>query len=306
MGYTNSQCPHVWAQQTKEKGQTNNGNLFFEGRTIYSYGYHFPIASYQERKKKAAVFVNDDKYSVSTTQHQSDVRHAISGGNTIIYCDTAILKAITTADITPTKDSVQRYCKRLKDEQLEALKKASRARTYVNYHISDAHNAAKKARELCEFFGLHIPAWTKQTVNDDLIAAALTASKREAAANKRKKAATLKSCQKEVKEWLACENDFLPAAYRNYGCDVLLRVNHAQNRIETSQGAQFPIDAATQAFKIVKLCRAKGQEFKRNGENIRLGHFMVDSISKTGDVKAACHFVKWPAIKHAADILGLS
>ena len=39
---TNSEIAHIWANQLEYRGQQEN--LFFSGKTIYSYGYHFAIA----------------------------------------------------------------------------------------------------------------------------------------------------------------------------------------------------------------------------------------------------------------------
>ena len=56
---------------TKGKGS----NLFIEGDTIYSYGRYFPIA---RRLPKGGYWINPEKYSQSTTRHQSLVRNAIN------------------------------------------------------------------------------------------------------------------------------------------------------------------------------------------------------------------------------------
>jgi hypothetical protein len=37
MSYSNGMTAHVWAQQNKERGKSGNGNMSFEGRTLYSY-----------------------------------------------------------------------------------------------------------------------------------------------------------------------------------------------------------------------------------------------------------------------------
>jgi hypothetical protein len=51
-------------------------NMFISGDTIYSYGYHFAIA---KRIGCNEYLFNSDGYSVSTTQHKSLVRSALSG-----------------------------------------------------------------------------------------------------------------------------------------------------------------------------------------------------------------------------------
>lgn len=55
---------------TKGKGS----NLFIEGDTIYSYGRHFPVATWVD----GVVYLTTKKYSVSTAQHVSKVRNALS------------------------------------------------------------------------------------------------------------------------------------------------------------------------------------------------------------------------------------
>ena len=37
--FNNSEVCHVFAQQEQEYGRS--GNIFFEGKKIYSYGYHY-------------------------------------------------------------------------------------------------------------------------------------------------------------------------------------------------------------------------------------------------------------------------
>lgn len=57
------------AGATKGKGS----NLFIEGDTIYSYGLHFPVA---RRNADGTFWFNPDKYSQSTSRHQSYVAQA--------------------------------------------------------------------------------------------------------------------------------------------------------------------------------------------------------------------------------------
>ena len=53
---------------------------------IYSYGYHFPMAYRFQRDKNAEpwFYVNTSRYSVTTSQHQSDLNYAIGGVGTRI------------------------------------------------------------------------------------------------------------------------------------------------------------------------------------------------------------------------------
>jgi hypothetical protein len=42
--FDTGEIPHLWAHQTQDEARNRQGNLYFTGDTIYSYGSHFPIA----------------------------------------------------------------------------------------------------------------------------------------------------------------------------------------------------------------------------------------------------------------------
>lgn len=73
--FSNDMVAHVWAQQRQYSGRSNNGNFYFEGPTIYSYGGHFPAGVFA---KDGTVFVTTDGYSVTTNgKHMPAVRAAV-------------------------------------------------------------------------------------------------------------------------------------------------------------------------------------------------------------------------------------
>ncbi len=74
---------HVWAQQNEatREGRSSDGRIRFDGPTIYSYGSHFPIAHFTEKKfeGRRIVLVESAGYSTSTGKHKSLVRGALRG-----------------------------------------------------------------------------------------------------------------------------------------------------------------------------------------------------------------------------------
>lgn len=79
--FDNSMTAHVWAQFSQSFGQSNNGNLYFHGRAIYSYGSHY-VAGYLlpangDAESVGVALWNCESYSVSTSGHVSDVRAAV-------------------------------------------------------------------------------------------------------------------------------------------------------------------------------------------------------------------------------------
>lgn len=62
----NKQVAQAWASQSKPAGKGNN--LFFEGRKLYSYGYHYLLAELSEDGKVARF--NPSRFSQTTTRHR--------------------------------------------------------------------------------------------------------------------------------------------------------------------------------------------------------------------------------------------
>jgi hypothetical protein len=79
----------VFAEQQKPKGRA--GNVYFDGRVLYSYGAHFPMAYIRGGR----AFLNVQKYSVSTSRQQGYTHAALAhAGYEITQTDTAGIKAI--------------------------------------------------------------------------------------------------------------------------------------------------------------------------------------------------------------------
>lgn len=75
---TNRQVAEAWS-----RGQSAEGSNFFtDGITIWSYGYHFPIA----KKVNGRILFNPTYYSSSTSKHQSLVRQTIQDSRRLVFC----------------------------------------------------------------------------------------------------------------------------------------------------------------------------------------------------------------------------
>lgn len=72
----NREVAHFWANQSKPSAK--GSHFFYEGDTIYSYGYHFPIARLITNpvNKKRAYLYNSGRYSQTTSKHQFYVMSA--------------------------------------------------------------------------------------------------------------------------------------------------------------------------------------------------------------------------------------
>lgn len=77
-----------FAAQCPARGKASS--MYYDGNVAYSYGEHFPLAIITEPGK---VTVNTDKYSSTTSRHQSMLRAALRGYD-ITEADTATCKEL--------------------------------------------------------------------------------------------------------------------------------------------------------------------------------------------------------------------
>jgi len=91
---TNQDTVAAWLTEEYEYGKNKNETIFFGEGVIYSYGHHFPLAArITDTKGKRFYLVNGDAYSVTTSQHQSQVRGAIDEKSCIIVPFSALNEA---------------------------------------------------------------------------------------------------------------------------------------------------------------------------------------------------------------------
>lgn len=291
--FDNRQCVHVWAQQTQDKGRSSNGNLFFDRSTIYSYGYHFPLAKFYDEN---TVFINNSSYSVSTSKHQSYVHQAVNHKTRIYISNRAM--CILCESVTCNIKGAGAFETNILAEKIDALIQKAAKANKVNRpkYLSQAHSVKENAAQMNGVLGfdfIHLEQLKDvESVDLDAIKAA---EKKKADELKAKNAALYETAKRQ---WLGYAKLDNPSALR-YG-DTLLRIDG--DMIETSHGAQFPINHAKLAFMRILACRnsAMTWDSAEQGKTISLGHFKIDHVDAQGNVKAGCHFVKWEAIEHVA------
>lgn len=74
-------------------------NLFIEGRILYSYGYHFPMAI----KMLDGFLVNKSKYSMTTSRHLGILKRELNN-NKVIFADMQKLTFTINENILTLKE----------------------------------------------------------------------------------------------------------------------------------------------------------------------------------------------------------
>lgn len=280
--FSNSaECAHIFAQRTQNEGEAEH--VFFRGNTIYSYGEHFPVATFHTNKKQETIvlFTTAD-YSVTTSQHKNIIRGALSQYN-IIY--------VPYPNEIRHADTLISFKARLE----EMSKKIVTAKKNSEYYLNQYNDIVNGANNYCKFFGLK----NKFSNKLDLVKIKkLVESQKQLA-----REATNKKKQLE-KEDLDLWKEGKFNGYFHHLNTQYLRLKNAET-VETTKGSTFPLSHAKLAYKKVINCIDKNESWHRNGEEIRVGNFMIDSIDERGNVKAGCHFIKFDEIDRFATVAGI-
>lgn len=307
--FLNSMVAHIWAQQDQPAGRSNNGQFFFEGRKLYSYGSHFVVGVFVDLAKGGkAVILNSRDYSVTTSRHKSYAHSALHGlGLPIFYIDGA-------------SDNHAANLQALQDKALAFLTAAERERQpreRVKSHeskreacLAAAAETMAKATEYAAAFGIKwrpVPAAWKRQAKAAAKAAAAALVAREAErvryeAQRRSEEAV------DFRAWQAGQSNYCPSSYaRDEAGSVYMRIAEGPEgaELQTSMGARVPLRHAVKVFRFVKACRERGEGWRANGRVIRVGHFTVTEITAAGDMVAGCHRFSWAQMCAAATAAGV-
>lgn len=303
----NKQVPHLWANQFQERAQ-GNGSISFTGTVLYSYAAAIGNLVTAPNGERVALLISRT-WSVTTSSHQSAARSAVSH-----------LTNFTVPNIGAYHANVDHGAnlEYLTKNFQENVRASYRKRTFTEWAHSSLVEQANNITAYARVFTLD-GAPSAQDMTDQLNALAAfhdTPDKRakralrqanteaEKAAQKLAVDAARAAAQIKITEWRAGLRNDIPGAYRtddNGGALIRIR----GDVLETSRGAEVPLEHAKRLFKRLIACREAGQEWHRNGATIHVGHFQVDHINADGSFVAGCHRFSWPEIERAAITAGV-
>lgn len=262
--FTSSELAHKWANQHQNGGRNQNGSMYFHGPTIYSYGQHFPIAKHVRNEKgERAVLFTERSYSNTTAKHINHVWMSCKNDN-IINC--------YRPDSTH-EENFQFWAKNAEEFGASKLAKARKPEKYLKI-LSDVEIVSTK---YANFFGLELPEYLKAVISIKDKNEFLQFADKKAEYEKAEKARKLKQQKKEFKEQI--QKWFNGELYRlntTYKFDFL-RIR--ENRVETTQAVQIPIEIAKRLYLKIKT------------NTLAVGDKILDySVNNVGkEIKIGCH-----------------
>lgn len=246
------------------------GNMFFKDNTIYSYGWHFPIARFINHN---TILFTLDSYSNSTSKHIGLVSWACSHLNKI-YC----------YSIDRPLENYERF-KRDIDEQLIKLAKARKPEIYL-------HKIEIILEDLTKYLEEYLISYVPSSPYIDKIINLIDKCKK-ILADAGEKIEKIKEIQKEEKERQKRlekekEKEFIDGKITHFGSSYQL-IRKEGEGIVTSKGIRIDIETAKIFQELLKENKIK--------EGDSINNYRVSKInSKT--IQINCHTFKLDYLKN--------
>lgn len=297
-----SQVAHVWANQLQQDARNSHGNFFFEGKTIYSYGRHFPIAVLTGENNHYCLFTTRS-YSNTTTKHIYDVRRAASHKE-IIYCFNPDEAA---------RNNHERNINQFFFEIDTIAKNLENARKPEKY-FSQIESVKDQLNKYCSFFKIKLTKAQKNKISFTNAKEYKEAVIKANAAFKRENAAKYKLGQKVYTNGIAAWKEFKEEQYkkklsakeqtayyhfvRESGEEISvtnLRTNCEV--IQTTKHIELPVNVAKRYYDFYKRIVSKGG--CKGNCNYKMLEYEVSEASKDFLV-VGCHNIPASEIKEIA------
>ena len=258
MGYSNSEVAHRFA--TGIGYRCTGINMFFEGDTIYSYGYHFPIAI----KWKGYLLFNDDRYSNSTARHQSYVWGACSHMD-MVHC------ATLTSDPGSAYFIEQNF--KLWNDQIERLVQKMAVARKPEKWLSQILHVVGTAERFCDVFGKKLPKEFYRFRDEETVAKVKEFVKKEM---QEKKERERKRTEEQIRKFHEFKTNWVSLPYQ------IVRYRAEKNRFETSKNVEIPFEIGKRFYEAL-----------RDG-NLKVGdkvlYYRVNQVGDT--LRIGCHTFK--------------
>ena len=235
--------------------------MFFEDDTIYSYGYHFPIAT---KMKDGKLLFNDERYSSSTARHQDYVLSACSHYD-IIHC--------ATIDGTPGSKWFLNENLGKWREDIDWLVKKMALAVKPEIWLTKILGVVKTVERFCAYFNIGVPEdfykFKDEEKVEEVRKFAKEERKKELEEERRREA-------KSMVDFLSFKTNWYNSNYQ------IVRYREEKNRFETSKHVEIPFEIGKRFYEAL-----------RDGE-LRVGdhvlYYRVDSVGEV--VRIGCHSFK--------------
>jgi hypothetical protein len=294
--FENAELPHIWAHQSQGSGRGHN--LFFEDGTIYSYGKHFPIATHTtDAHGGHCILFTTRTFRNATNKHLSHTRRAIPQDVPVYHV------------VDPTHPVSEFTLDNYRDMVAHEVNICRASKSARN--IGHVHSLIAEMRLFKAAFNLKggVPnpdlerenvkhrQWHEQrTERQHLADAARFEKSKKYEIERVEKFLGISPLPFEVKSGMA---------YLRRTCVVNKSEDNVSEYVQTTQGAEVPLEHVLRVAPIVLALIRGGKTYKKNGHTIHLGTYTLDEITEDGTVIAGCHKFSREEVERFAKEIGV-
>jgi len=279
--YSNSELPHIFAKQSQDEGWTSNKSMYFEGNKIYSYGSHHCIAQILEDGK--SVLFNSSTYSVTTSNHHSQVRSALShlDGYTVPYPIQVFEGGNSEYCIEGFKSSLDSYHKAIKwkETHLDGMQGCIETLEFLIGYESNS----KESRFFDELNSMKKTMKDMKPLHEQFLAQQ----------EEKERIAEIKFLEKSKEDIIKWKRgDLNSLSYKIKPAFLRLSLDDKET-VETSQGVTIPLKDSITLWNMIKAGKdVQGHEI--DGYTV---------ISLNGTLKIGCHDISREEVDRFGAIL---
>lgn len=276
---SHDQVVHLWANQSQTDARCKN--VYFEGRSIWSYGRHYELGRLVEINGHTVALINSTGYSVTTSKHINSALHATKHMPRITVTHDFDWKK----GLLETQNSLISYLMGTLSGRV--FHSPLNRKSYQIQSINDFNNVCASVgmdqlkieipKEFLSLLNSHISKCIRKMKRDNSVKQA----KREQDRLER-----IKNGAAEIEAWK--QGGPRTEAVRDLEPQIIRVVDDV---VETSRGADVPLDHARRLLRLLETRRAK--------KGVKVGHFTVDKVLKSV-VKIGCHDI---SINQAKEVL---
>lgn len=264
---TNEEVAHAWAHQTQEEMRNGNGSIYFRGKTIFSYGNHFPIATIYD--DQGILFTSRD-YSVTTNRHKSIVLHSIPHYQIFIVPN--VMNPHDPENVEQLIHVAEEYRER-----------AKRSKKYGSSYCTNYSGSVERLSSFVQCFQIPMTDRIREILSvpnhpDEekiRIRCQEWEDNRQEREEKKRKAEQERN-RENIEKWKRNEIPYL----RCFTHEDYLRINSEKGIVESSRSCNVPIHDARLLWKLIE----RGSDIK----GIKAGIYTVIGM-EDGFLKIGCH-----------------
>lgn len=296
----NSSLGHAFAHH-KETGK--GSNMFIEGKTIYSYGGHFPIASWYD--DNTVLFTSND-YSMSTSKHKYHVYRALIGNNYTIFTVPQVYQHKYGGILKDHSNNLLYLAQQVS----KTKNKIKRAKIYKDHYINQTEKNYNTLLEYIKHFKLKKKDYPKQVYKflkqyengifssdeKDIFQKQIEQQKEKA---KKAKQLREKLIQKRLKQDIIdFRNHEKSGIHFPYDSkyNAVLRLSKDNTTIQSSMGISVSVTMAKRIYR-----QKKNNETLENITDIHGTNYSINKWN--GGFFAGCHRINNDEIENIAKIL---